>query len=101
MAASLSAAPPRRQSLPHPECAHCLVISARIAQRPAAQPPEGAVVKRCECGRVYTLESWRRLKRVGLQMVMDHDACLDMRDCACGSSITLPMRLTPAPEVMP
>lgn len=99
MDASLSAATPRRQSLPHPECATCLVLSARLAQRPAAHPADGAVVKRCQCGRAYTLDTWYALARVGLQVTMDHGGCLDLRDCACGSSISLPMRLTPAPEV--
>lgn len=100
MAAHLPVVAPRRQSLPHPECARCLVLSARLAQRPAEPPDDGAVVKRCECGRAYTIQEWRRLARVGLQALIDHDACLDLRDCAgCGSCISLPMRLTPAPEV--
>lgn len=102
MAAHLSAAPPRRQSLPHPECARCLVLSARLGQRTTAPPADGAIVKRCACGRAYTLEEWYALKREGLQAVIDHVACLDLRSCAdCGSCIALPMRLTPAPEVEP
>lgn len=100
MNAAIPAAQPRRQSLPHPECARCLVLSARLAQRPAEPPDDGAVVKRCECGRAYTIQEWRRLARVGLQALIDHDACLDLRDCSgCRSTISLPMRLTPAPEV--
>lgn len=101
MAASLPVSDTRRQSLRHPECASCAVLSARLAQHPPGPPAEGTIVKRCSCGRAYTMPEWYALARVGLQVTMDHGGCLDLRDCACGSSISLPMRLTPAPEAMP
>lgn len=102
MAAHLSVSVPSSQSLPHPECARCLVLSARLRSRPAEPLPEGAVVKRCACGRAYTLEDWYALERNGLQALIDHGACLDLRACAgCGSCIALPMRLIPTPEVEP
>lgn len=91
----------RRKPLPHPECATCLVLSARLARPPADPPAPEAIVKRCSCGRAYTMADWYRLERIGLQLLLDHGGCLDLRACACGSSISLPMRLTPAPEVMP
>jgi hypothetical protein len=101
VAAHLPAAPPRRQSLPHPECARCAVLAARLAQRPPDPPADDTIVKICHCcGRTYTLREWYGLDFRGYMAPVVPGFALDVRACTgCTSGLSLPMRLTPAPEV--
>jgi hypothetical protein len=46
-------------------------------------------VKRCACGARYSLASWRRLVRRGVMQLGEDAPALELRDCACGSTIAL------------
>lgn len=49
-------------------------------------------VKVCGCGRVYDKESWFDLQEVGRQdFEEDGDNRIDVRNCACGSTIGVVM----------
>lgn len=97
MTAAISAAPQRRQRLPYPECARCLVFAERLAQRPPDPPADDAVIKTCSCcGRTYTLREWYGLAFRGYQAPVIPGFTADVRACAgCTSGLSLPMRLTP------
>ena len=45
------------------------------------------IVKRCGCGRTYTLHEWRALKYVGI--LDDGVERAELRNCVCGSTIAL------------
>jgi hypothetical protein len=58
---------------------------------PRDAPPD--VVKRCVCGRAWSLSTWRELPYVGIQEFEDSPR-LELRQCdKCGS--TLALKLTP------
>ena len=46
--------------------------------------------KRCRCGASYEEAAWKALPFVGV----DHDYCLEFRNCQCGSTLAVP-RLDP------
>ena len=47
------------------------------------------IVKTCACGRSYTLAQWRCLPFVGIWDLGGGDRA-ELRNCSCGSSITIP-----------
>lgn len=47
-----------------------------------------ALVKECRCGQGYTAKDWERLRLVGYQPTVGIGA-LEMRDCRCGSTLTV------------
>lgn len=49
------------------------------------------IVKRCACGRQYTLDQFRALPFSGVWHLNDGEepSKLEQRDCPCGSSITI------------
>jgi len=53
-----------------------------------------AVKKRCACGRSYSEAEWETLPYVGVQKIDDER--LEIRNCVCGSSITVRL---PSPSV--
>lgn len=46
-------------------------------------------VKRCACGRRYTLAAWRALERIGVMRLDEDGPTLELRNCWCGSTISL------------
>ncbi|HTB73057.1 MAG TPA: response regulator [Polyangiaceae bacterium] len=50
--------------------------------------PRG-VVKRCSCGREYTRNQWFGLPRCGRMHLARRDTVVELRNCACGSSLSL------------
>ena len=59
-------------------------------------PPEPRFIKRCECGRAYSLEAWRRLRFVGFQRLEDDDLATELRNCAgCQSAIGIVVHVVP------
>ena len=44
-------------------------------------------VKQCACGQSFTIEQWRRLKRLG--ELDDGVDLLELRDCPCGSTLAI------------
>jgi CheY-like chemotaxis protein len=60
--------------------------------KPAA--PQGEtlprdVVKRCSCGREFTRAQWFSLERCGRMHLVQRRAVVELRNCACGSSMAL------------
>ena len=57
------------------------------------EPPMAAlprdVVKRCSCGRQFTRSQWSALPRCGRMHLSRGDTVVELRNCLCGSSITL------------
>lgn len=55
---------------------------------------EAMIVKRCACGEEYTVERWLSQLKVGTLVVPawkdEPEERLEMRNCVCGSSITMP-----------
>jgi CheY-like chemotaxis protein len=54
---------------------------------PAALPQD--VVKRCGCGREFTRSQWVALPRCGRMHLARRDKAVELRNCACGSSLAL------------
>jgi CheY-like chemotaxis protein len=50
--------------------------------------PRG-VVKRCSCGREYTRSQWFGLPRCGRMHLARRDTVVELRNCPCGSSLSL------------
>ncbi len=50
------------------------------------------IVKICSCGKAFTLEQWRCLKYVGPWHIGSEEH-FELRDCSCGSSITIPLEV--------
>jgi CheY-like chemotaxis protein len=66
----------------------------RLLGRPPAAAPSArrdVIVKRCECSRRYTLDAWLALPLCGRMHVPRSEVVLELRNCACGSSIVLPV----------
>lgn len=61
-----------------------LAIAARLFPDTARAAP----FKVCGCGRSYTASSWRLLRYRGVQEV-DETLSLELRDCACRSTIAV------------
>ncbi len=55
--------------------------------------------KQCGCGCSYTEHEWALLKFVGT-MVDDVESC-ELRNCACGSTIAMPIDLAHASTLPP
>ena len=53
-----------------------------------------AAVKECACGAVHTRQGWGKLDYVGLQV--DGEEAAELRLCACGSTLVLPIEETRA-----
>lgn len=47
------------------------------------------VVKMCACWRTYTREQWQALKYVGQVPAFEDLPTLELRNCLCGSTISL------------
>jgi CheY-like chemotaxis protein len=55
------------------------------------RPSERATVyKRCGCGRWYTIDQWLALPLCG-RMHLPKAATMELRNCACGSSLAMPL----------
>jgi hypothetical protein len=59
-----------------------------------------AIVKRCACGKRYSLAGWQRLPFQGVIQPEDN-AFAELRLCACGSSIALPVRIVSCFALVP
>ncbi len=73
------------------------VLRARPAspEAPVATlPPD--VVKRCGCGREYTRSRWLSLPRCGRVHLTKGDEVIELRNCACGSSLALQLDVASA-----
>jgi hypothetical protein len=57
--------------------------------RPTKQAPrdDATFPKRCRCGRQFDRAAWERLTYVGV----DEAFRLELRNCACGSTLAVPM----------
>ena len=53
------------------------------------------IVKRCGCGRTYIDRTWRELPRIGFQVGVrgDRDVPCELRNCSCGSTISLEVEI--------
>jgi len=59
-----------------------------MSQTQRMQGADG-IVKRCACGRAFTVEQWRELRLVGVMRdEVDSDEDLEVRNCRCGSTIS-------------
>ena len=60
---------------------------------PSPEPAVAAlprdVVKRCACGREFTRSQWLALPRCGRMHLARRDKVIELRNCACGSSLAL------------
>jgi hypothetical protein len=54
--------------------------------------------KTCACGRRYERHDWLRLAYIGV-MRLFHDEALDLRNCACGSTLSAPEHDVKRPSV--
>jgi two-component system, cell cycle response regulator DivK len=63
----------------------------RAAPSSSALPVElpRHIVKRCSCGRDYTLAQWLVLPRGGRMNLARRESVVELRHCACGSSMVL------------
>lgn len=66
-----------------------LTRACRCGLHPCECDRYGDDVKRCACGERYTLAAWRRLDRVGLMQLDADGPALELRNCRCGSTISL------------
>jgi CheY-like chemotaxis protein len=66
-----------------------LHVLATARARPR-RPEPTAIVKRCGCGREYTQDAWLALPLLGRMHTPGGGLVVDLRNCACGSSIVLP-----------
>ena len=65
------------------------VLATSQARRPF-RPTQNEVVKRCACGREYTRGAWLGLPLCGRMHAPRSGLVVELRNCACGSSIVLP-----------
>lgn len=73
-------------------------MPTKIASRPkGVKAPVNNIVKACECGEAYDLAGWLALKRVGLQLCGRRDSAFELRDCVCGSTISLAFHIVRCP----
>jgi two-component system cell cycle response regulator DivK len=67
------------------------VLHVLTTCRPRPRRPEPTtIVKRCGCGREYTQDAWLALPLRGRMHTPGGGLVVDLRNCACGSSIVLP-----------
>lgn len=68
--------------------AHVLRALPSSPEASSAQlPPD--IVKRCSCGRQFTRIQWSKLPRCGRMHLARRDAMVELRNCPCGSSMSL------------
>ncbi len=58
-----------------------------------------AFPKHCGCGRIYTRHDWRKLPYVGVMIDEPND--LELRNCVCGSTLSMPIDMACAPTQRP
>ncbi len=59
-----------------------------------AEPPQA--LTRCECGRHFSVEHWRRLQFAGAQPLGFADVAVEQRICdGCGATVGLTVHLVP------
>jgi len=59
------------------------------SQEPAVAALPRDVVKRCSCGRDFTRSQWLALPRCGHMHLARRGTFIELRNCACGSSLAL------------
>ena len=67
---------------------HILPALPSSPEPPIAALPRD-VVKRCSCGRQFTRSQWSALPRCGRMHLSRGDTVVELRNCLCGSTITL------------
>ncbi len=67
---------------------HVLRTLPSSPEPPVAALPRG-VIKRCSCGREYTRSQWLGLPRCGRMHLARRDTVVELRNCPCGSSLSL------------
>ena len=67
-----------------------LRVLATTHARPARPASPMAIVKRCDCGREHTWYGWLALPLLGRMHSPRGGVAIELRNCACGSSIALP-----------
>ena len=74
-------------------------MTRKIPARPKSVK-KVAILKRCECGASYDLAGWLALKRVGLQLGIWRDSACELRNCSCGSTISVAFHILRCPCAM-
>jgi CheY-like chemotaxis protein len=75
------------------------------AYPPRGEPPEATlppdVVKRCSCGRQFTRAEWSTLASCGRMHLVRSHAVVELRNCACHSTLGLQLDATTGDESTP